>query len=65
MSEKVTYIIVAGHYSVGFTHYGPFSSDEEAKEWAIKAHAVEILEANEWWVDVLLNPAETLANHNM
>lgn len=65
MSEKVTFIIVAGHYSVGFTHYGPFSSAEEAKEWAIKAHTVGLLDDNEWWVDTLLDPAETLANHNM
>jgi hypothetical protein len=65
MSEKVTFIIVAGHYSIGFTHYGPFDTGEAAKEWAIEAHTVGVLEADEWWVDTLLDPAGMLANHNM
>lgn len=63
--DQVTFIIVAGHYSVGFSHYGPFNSSEAAKEWAIEAYTVGLLDANEWCVDTLLAPAGALANHNM
>jgi len=66
MDEKVIFIIVAGQYSIGFTTYGPFNSREEAKKWAFAAKRLEIIDEDDgWWVDTLLNPAETLTNHNM
>jgi len=54
MNEKVIFIIVTGHYSIGFSTYGPFNSAEEAKAWATEA--VHLIDEDGWWVDTLLPP---------
>ena len=50
MSENVIFIVVVGNPAQGFTTYGPFSSAEEATNWA------EQITDDTWWVDTLIPP---------
>lgn len=49
--DPLPVIVMYGSPVTGFTHYGPFTSHEEAICWA-----EEELRSDSWWIALLMKP---------